>query len=201
MNIHAMRDRAEDYLERSIFAVRWVLVPGYLVLAVALIILAYKSVGELFRFVSGAGSLDETGIVAQTLSIVDLILVMNLVLMVIFVGYINFVSKIHPQKEEDRPQWMDTLDYSGLKVQLIGSIIAIASVKLLRLYIDIGDDTAIAAAQRITWLIAIYLTLIGAILILAIVNRLKVHAPHAEEKSQPPETRPSAAGPVLARVQ
>jgi uncharacterized protein (TIGR00645 family) len=200
MTIQTVLSRAEDYLERSIFAVRWVLVPGYIVLAISLCILAYKSVGELFRFVASAGRLDETAVVAQTLSIVDLILVMNLVLMVIFVGYINFVSKIHPQKEEDRPQWMDTLDYSGLKVQLIGSIIAIASVKLLRLYIDIGDSTTMGA-QRITWLIVIYLTLIGAILILAIVNRLKVHPPHAEEKLQPPSARPSDVPPVLARVQ
>jgi uncharacterized protein (TIGR00645 family) len=200
MTIQTVLTRAEEYLERSIFAVRWVLVPGYIVLAISLCILAYKSVGELFRFVGSAGGLDETAIVAQTLSIVDLILVMNLVLMVIFVGYINFVSKIHPQKEEDRPQWMDTLDYSGLKVQLIGSIIAIASVKLLRLYIDIGDSTTMGA-QRITWLIVIYLTLIGAILILAIVNRLKAHPTHTAEKAQPADARPVAAPSVLARLQ
>jgi uncharacterized protein (TIGR00645 family) len=96
-------------------------------------------VGEEFvQLVRERERFAQTKAIAQVLVLVDLILVMNLVLMVIFVGYVNFVSPIHPSatRKEDWPKWMGHLDYSGLKVQLLGSIIAVSSISILRILVD-----------------------------------------------------------------
>jgi len=59
------------------------------------------------------------------LSLIDLSLTGNLLLIVMFSGYENFVSKIHIADHEDRPSWMGSVDFSGIKLKLIGSIVAI----------------------------------------------------------------------------
>src|SRR5713226_1779791 len=93
---------AEYFFENYIiFGARWLLTPAYLVLVIALFVLAYKSVEELIQLVRNLHLYDEIGAMTQVLVIVDLVLIMNLVLMIIFVGYMNFISVIHPQKTED----------------------------------------------------------------------------------------------------
>src|SRR3954454_16080089 len=129
-------EAAEHFWENQIiFRARWLLAPSYLVLVFALAVLSYKTVEEFIELVLHLHQFDESRTTAQILVIVDIILVMNLVLMVLFVGYANFVSVIHPDKEEDWPKWMGYLDYSGLKIQVIGSIIAISGIKLLRAFV------------------------------------------------------------------
>ena len=44
-----------------------------------------------------------------------------LILIVIFAGYENFISRIDAAHEsKDKPHWMGTIDFSGLKIKLIG---------------------------------------------------------------------------------
>jgi hypothetical protein len=75
-------------------------------------------------------------VILTVLTLIDLSLAGNLVLIVIFSGYENFVSKIDVQGHEDRPSWMGTLDFSGLKIKLIASIVAISAISLLRAFHD-----------------------------------------------------------------
>ena len=72
------------------------LAPAYLVLLGCLALLTYKTYEEFVQLILGVHVFDQDQAISQVLVIVDLILVMNLVLMVLFVGYYNFVSKIHP---------------------------------------------------------------------------------------------------------
>jgi uncharacterized membrane protein YqhA len=77
-------------------------------------------------------------VILLTLSFVDLSLTANLLLIVIFAGYENFVSKIHVGDGEDRPAWMGTVDFSGLKIKLIASIVAISAIALLRVFLPLA---------------------------------------------------------------
>jgi uncharacterized protein (TIGR00645 family) len=97
---------------------------------------------------------------------------MNLVLMVLFVGYTNFVSKVHPARIEDWPDWTLKMDYSGLKLQLLGSIIAISAIMLLSELIKIAEEHE-ADTKRVVLLIGIHLTLVASALVVAWVNRMK----------------------------
>ena len=75
----------------------------------------------------------------MALSLIDLSLAANLLLIVIFSGYENFVSKIDIGDHPDRPGWMGALDFSGLKMKLIASIVAISAVALLRAFMDLSQ--------------------------------------------------------------
>ena len=85
--------------------------------------------------------------ILTVLSLIDLSLALNLVLIVIFSGYENFVSKIDTGDSEDRPQWMGTLDFSGMKMKLIGSIVAISAISLLRAFMTLNESGQ--GAQRL----------------------------------------------------
>ncbi len=164
---------AEDFWENQIiFRARWLLAPAYLFLVLSLAVLTYKTGEEFVELVLHLHQFDELRTTAQILVIVDIILVMNLILMVLFVGYANFVSVIHPDKQEDWPKWMGYLDYSGLKIQLIGSIIAISGIKLLRVFVDMTESPQVDM-NRIALMIALHVTFLLSALVLAVVNKLK----------------------------
>jgi len=160
----------EETCESAIFRTRWALVPGYVVLIASLGLLVYKTVVSAIALFANLSALDENATVINVLGIVDLVLVMNLVLMVVFVGYVNFVSKIHFQSE-DKPSWLQKLDYSGLKVQMMGSILAIASVKMLRAYFSLGSQDALSSSSLL-WLVIIYGVFIVALVCVAITDNL-----------------------------
>jgi len=173
MNLGEWTTKLEHLWENEIiFRARWLLAPAYFVLILGLALLTLKTIQEFIELLLHFYQYDESRTTAQILVIVDIILVMNLILMVLFVGYANFVSVIHPDKEEDWPKWMGYLDYSGLKIQLIGSIIAISGIKLLRVFVDMTDTTVIDY-NRIILMIALHLTFVVSALILAIVNKLR----------------------------
>lgn len=165
----------EEFFEGIFFKTRWALVPGYVVLIVSLALLVYKTVLETWQLLLDLPAIDENGTVVRVLGVVDIVLVMNLVLMVIFVGYVNFVSKIHFHQSEDKPQWLDKLSYSGLKVQMMGSILAISSVKMLRAYFSVGSPDGMSKGD-LQWLAIIYATFIFALMCVAVTNRLQGHS-------------------------
>jgi uncharacterized protein (TIGR00645 family) len=167
----------ENGFEAAIFWARWLLAPAYVVLVLCLFVLTYKTFEEFAQLILNLRVFDEARAVLQVLVIVDLVLIMNLVLLIIFVGYVNFVSKIDvkgKRKEHDWPEWMDAIDYSGLKVQLLGSVIAIASIKMLRAFIEIFDVDEVEV-PKIVWMSVLYMCFLFAVLIVAVVNRIKPH--------------------------
>jgi uncharacterized protein (TIGR00645 family) len=161
--------------DRVIFGARWIIAPSYGVLALALLVLCYKSMEEFVELVIKLRSFNSSQTLIQALSIVDVILVMNLILMIMFVGYTNFVSKIHPARAEDWPEWTQHLDYSGLKIQLLGSIIAISSLVLLQELLETTEQGKLDSNQ-VLLSIAIQMAFVLSALVLAAVNFLKERA-------------------------
>ena len=161
--------KLEFKLEAGIFAARWILVPAYLVLVLTVAVLTYKTCEEFVQLVLHLQLFNESQAILQALTIVDMVLVLNLLLMVLFVGYINFISKIHTDKQEDWPDWMNHLGYSGLKVQLLGSVIAVATIQLLRTFIELSN-AANANFERLVWQVVIYVVFVVAVFLIATVN-------------------------------
>jgi len=172
MTLRTITTAIEEYTEAIFFRMRWVLVPGYIVLAVSLGLLVFKTVLATWELFLDAYTMDENSTVIRVLGIVDIVLVMNLVLMVFFVGYVNFVSKIHFHQSEDKPGWLEKLNYSGLKVQMMGSILAISSVKLLKAYFSMGSSEAMKSGDML-WLVVIYGIFVAALVCVAITNKLQ----------------------------
>jgi uncharacterized protein (TIGR00645 family) len=104
----------------------------------------------------------------MALSLIDLSLAGDLLLIVILAGYENFVSRIHAAPEAERPAWMGTIDFSGLKMKLIASIVAISTIALLRTYLEIGDRPLDPA--MLLWQVVITLTFVVAGVLLALMD-------------------------------
>jgi len=116
---------------------------------------------ELIHAVPNAMRLSEVRfrkVILAVLGLIDLSLAGNLVVIVIFSGYENFVSKIHTENAEDRPSWMGTLDFSGLKMKLIGSIVAISAISLLRAFMTLTEHDVPVDEPRLRWMLMLHLT-------------------------------------------
>ena len=137
----------ETAFERMLFRSRWLMAPFYLGLVIALGLLLVIFVKELFYYtpqvlgLGGASMTANDGILA-VLTLVDLSLAGNLLLIVMFSGYENFVSKLDLGDQRDRPSWMGKVDFSGLKMKLIASIVAISGIHLLKVFMEVGKQAA-----------------------------------------------------------
>jgi uncharacterized protein (TIGR00645 family) len=141
--------------ERFLFASRWLLAPLYIGMVLALIAIGIKFFQELWHLISHVAADSADDLVLGVLALLDLALLANLVIIVIFAGYENFVSKITVARDaEDRPTWMGHIDFSGLKMKLIGSIVAISAIGLLQDFTEIGNFTA----EDQFWRIMLHLT-------------------------------------------
>ncbi len=156
----------ERSLERLIFASRWLMAPFYVGLVFALAMLLVKFVQELVHYVPGVLAMKESDVVLAVLALVDLTLAGSLVLMVIFSGYENFVSKIETTDQKDRPEWMGTLDFSGLKLKLVASIVAISAIHLLKAFMNV---TAVSK-EDIFWLVVVHMTFVVSGVLLALMD-------------------------------
>ena len=94
--------------------------------------------------------------------------------MVIFSGYENFVSKIDVGHHEDKPKWMGTVDFSGLKLKLISSIVAISGIQLLKIFFDLKDYTR----EEIYLFIAVHLTFVISGVLLALMDYIASKVKH-----------------------
>ena len=131
--------RIESLLEKTIFASRWILAPFYLGLSLSLLVLLYEFIHEIVDFIKIVNSTDIAGVLLFILSLVDISLAGNLLIIVIFSGYENFVSKIDVKNHEDKPDWMGHVDFTDLKIKLISSIVAISGIHLLKIFMNLNN--------------------------------------------------------------
>jgi uncharacterized protein (TIGR00645 family) len=158
----------ERKLEAFIFASRWLMAPFYVGLIGSLAILMLKFVQELVHLVPNVFDLKEQEIIVMVLALIDLSLAGNLLLMVIFAGYENFVSKIDTGDHEDRPEWMGHVDFSGLKLKLIASIVAISGIHLLKSFMSVQSTDK----GDLMWMVIIHITFVVSGVLLAVMDRI-----------------------------
>ena len=174
------RSLPEVTLEWTLFASRWILAPLYLGMILVLVGILIVFMRELFTELVHVGNMDAEQIIVLALSLIDLSLTSNLLLIVIFAGYENFVSKIHVGEHEDRPGWMGTVVFSNLKIKLIASIVAISAIALLRAFLPLADAGAPVDQAKLRWMVIIHLTFVVSGVLLAAMDWITSHtASHA----------------------
>ena len=157
-------------LEKILFASRWLLAPFYVALVVALVILMITMLRELWHFASLVPEIKEVDVILGVLTLVDLTLTGSLIVIVIFSGYENFVSKIDVGEHPDWPEWMAKIDFSGLKLKLLSSIVAISGIQLLKSFMDIHN----LSDRELSWYVGIHMTFVISGLLLALTDRVSV---------------------------
>jgi uncharacterized protein (TIGR00645 family) len=171
-----LKHRAEKHflehaLETVLFNARWLMAPFYIGLITALAALVWVFFMDMFHtlipLLSSTNPKPETAIL-MALSLIDLSLGGNLLLIVTFSGYENFVSKIDTAGHEDRPEWMGTVNFTGLKLKLISSIVAISGIALLKAFMQLGEGSM--DERKLFWMISLHLTFIASGVALAFMD-------------------------------
>jgi uncharacterized protein (TIGR00645 family) len=161
----------ERLFEGALFHSRWLMAPFYAGLVVALAALLVVFVTELVHELPNVPTMSAEDAILLALSLIDLSLAANLLLIVTFSGYENFVSKIDAGTHADRPDWMGTVDFSGLKLKLIASIVAISAIALLRAFMQLGEGKPLDEA-RMSWMVIIHLSFVVSGVLLALMDWL-----------------------------
>ena len=181
--------KIEHALEMLMFNSRWLLAPFYLGLVFSVALLLVKFGQEFLHMLPIIFTASESDVILAVLTLVDMSLVANLLIIIIFSGYENFVSKIDTGDHEDRPEWMGKVDFSGLKIKLIASIVAISAIELLKAFVNVGsvgnpaDPGAWTVADKqLAWKVGIHFVLIVSGVLFAVMDRVaegtKSHGKH-----------------------
>ncbi len=158
----------ERAIERLLFACRWLLAPLYVGLSLALIALGVKFFQEAWHVLSSVAVLAEADLVLTVLAMIDLVLVGGLIVMVMFSGYENFVSRIDADTSADAPAWLGKLDAGTLKLKVAASIVAISSIHLLQVFMNAQQ----IANDKILWYVILHMTFVVSAVLLGVLDRM-----------------------------
>jgi len=147
----------ERFFENAMYASRWILAPVYFGLSLALIALTIKFFQEIWHVLPNIFSIAEADLILVLLSLVDMTLVGGLLVMVMFSGYENFVSRLSLAEDTEKLDWLGKLDANIVKQKLAISIVAISSIHLLRVFMR---AETITDNDKILWYVILHLTFV-----------------------------------------
>ena len=156
------------------YASRWLLAPLYMGLSLALLALAIKFFQEIYHVFPDILEIDESQLVLQLLTLIDLTLVGSLVVIVMFSGYENFVSRLDISHTTEKLDWLGTHDYGSLKIKVAASVVAISSIHLLKVFMNIQQTDN----DKLLWYVVIHLTLVISALLMGYLDKIsKIQLP------------------------
>ncbi len=158
----------EHGIEQLIFGSRWLLAPFYVGLVLALGLLLVQFVKEFIHFVPLVFTADGGEVIIGLLSLIDVVMVANLLIIIVFAGYENFVSRINTGDHEDRPSWMGHVGFAELKMKLIGSIVAISGIELLKAFMHVSS----MSNEQLAWKVGIHMTFVLSGVLFAVADRI-----------------------------
>ena len=163
--IHAMRS-LEKLIESLILACRWLLVVFYLGLAGALAIYAFAFVLKLGSFAQKVMLQGETDLLLSMLALIDAALVASLIVMVIISGYENFVSRF--EENDAQLSWLGKIDVGSLKITVASTIIAISSIHLLQIFLNLPQYSN----DQLMWFIIMHMAFVFSAVFLGLIDKI-----------------------------
>lgn len=155
-------------VQKMMLASRWLMAPFYVFLVIGLVVLVYVAGLHLWHMIAHIGQSDESQITIELLQLVDLSLLASLIIIVVVSGFENYLTPIAKDENSTWPIWMSQIDFAALKLKLIASITAIASIQMLETFINIETSKD----RDIMWSIAVLLTFVLTGLLLALTDYL-----------------------------
>ncbi|MFT3758333.1 TIGR00645 family protein [Thauera sp.] len=161
--------RLENNFEHLLFSSRWLMAPVYFGLVLAMLVLLVKFAKEVWGLFAHIMTATGGELIIGVLSLVDIALIMNLLIIIMFSGYENFVSKMEDlHSHQDRPDWMGHIGFSDLKIKLIGSIVAISGIELLKAFMNVDN----LSDRHLAWMVGIHVTFLCSGVLYALMDRL-----------------------------
>jgi uncharacterized protein (TIGR00645 family) len=167
----SFHEKVEHSLEKLMYASRWILAPIYAGLSLALLAIFLKFFQELWHFLPHIFENDESDLVLKLLGLIDLTLVASLILIVMFSGYENFVSRLDLGEETEKLDWLGTHDYGSLKMKVATSIVAISSIHLLKMFMNIEATPN----DKLMWYVILHLTFVISALFMGYLDKITKH--------------------------
>lgn len=161
----------EKFVERTMYASRWLLAPIYLGLSLALLALGLKFFQEVFHVLPHVFETAETDLVLLVLSLIDMALVGGLLVMVMFSGYENFVSRLDIGDDAEKLNWLGKMDSSSLKNKVAASIVAISSIHLLKVFMNAAN----LDNDKLLWYVMIHLTFVASAFAMGYLDKITRH--------------------------
>lgn len=161
----------ERNFERLMYATRWIMAPIYLGLSLVLVILALKFFQEVIHVFPIIFAMKEVDLILVALTLIDLALVGGLIVMVMFSGYENFVSKLDIDETDEKLNWLGQLDSNSLKSKVAASIVAISSIHLLKVFMGLNDIDN----EKIMWHVIIHLTFVASAFMMGYLDKITKH--------------------------
>ena len=158
----------KNALEHALAATRWLLLPFFAAIAVAIALLMAKTGIRTFEFAHAIATLDEDQAVLAALAIIDLTLTASLLLIVALAGYVNFIAHVDVIAHDNWPDWIAHVDFSELKRKLLTAIVAISAIKLLEAFMNVDHEPD----RVLAWMAGIHVVFVVSALALAIADRL-----------------------------
>ena len=171
MGLH-MLDELENSIEATIFKSRWLLAPFFIGLVFSIFLLLITFVKEFIHLSSNILTAPESEVIVGILALVDMSLVGSLLLMIIFSGYEIFVSKIDVADHQDKPDWMGKVDFSGLKLKVIGAIVAISAIDLLKTFMKIPAQVSDEDTNMLMWKVIIHMAFVLSGVLFALMDKV-----------------------------
>jgi uncharacterized protein (TIGR00645 family) len=158
----------ESFVEKTLFASRWLLCPLYIGLAFLLLLFTIHFFRDLIDITIRAFSVTEQDLVVEAMTLIDLTLAGGLIVMIMLSGYENYISKLDVVDAEKSISWLGKLDTGTLKLKVSATIVTISAVQLLKAYLEINA----IANDKLLWLVVIHLTFVVSALLLTVMDRL-----------------------------
>jgi uncharacterized protein (TIGR00645 family) len=162
----------EKLIERTLYQSRWLLAPVYLGLSLCILAISIKFFEEIAHLITGVFVMNESELVLVILSLIDLTLIGNLIIMVMFSGYENFVSKISISENDEKLHWFGKLDASAVKQKVSASIVAISSIHLLKVFMNVEK----IPNDKLLWYVVIHIVFVMSTVGLAYVEKIHSHS-------------------------
>jgi uncharacterized protein (TIGR00645 family) len=169
------------FLAIVIFSSRWLQAPLYLGLIVAQGIYVYQfahEIIELFHKVNIAKA--DTEIMLAVLSLIDVVMISNLLIMVIIGGYETFVSKLRMDSHPDLPEWLDHVNANTMKIKLAMALVGISSIHLLKTFINIEK----MVDNQAMWQVIIHVVFLLSALALAYTAKVLDNLPKPDDHKE-----------------
>ncbi len=162
------------FLSQLIFFSRWLQLPIYLGLIVIQGIYSYKFLKSLWALISNLQTMDENAIMLSVLSLIDVVMIANLLIMVLIGGYETFVSRLNVNDHPDQPEWLHHVNASVLKVKLSMAIISISSIHLLQTFINAAN----LPEHQIKWQLLLHFVFLLSAVAIAWTDRIVYGTAH-----------------------
>lgn len=162
---------AEKFIERGMYASRWLLAPIYFGLSLTLLALGIKFFQEIVHLLPHIFETAEADLILVILSLIDMALVGGLIVMVMFSGYENSVSQLDIGEGAEKLGWLGKVDTTTLKNKVAASIVAISSIHLLKIFMNAGN----VDNDKLYWYVIIHLTFVLSAFAMGYLDKITRH--------------------------